>query len=110
MLSGTYLFLPICTGYITPVGNRRPIPTIARCFHFGIGWVIGSVTATREHALVGSYDARMYALSTDAGREVWSHRGRGDATSAALVREDGVYYAERATDARPGQLYRLVAD
>jgi outer membrane protein assembly factor BamB len=73
------------------------------------GYLIGSVRATPGHALVGSYDSRMYAVDASTGEETWSVEGRGQATSAALVGEDAVYYAERATDEEPGLLYRLVA-
>jgi outer membrane protein assembly factor BamB len=72
------------------------------------GWLIGSVTATRDHLLFGSYDAGFYAVEASSGEEAWRVTGRGHATSAALVTEDAVYYAERATDGRAGRLYRLV--
>jgi len=72
------------------------------------GWIIGSVTATREHVLAGAYDARMYALEAATGEEAWSVEGRGHATSAVLVDDGALYYAERATEERPGLLYRLV--
>ena len=72
------------------------------------GWIIGSVTATREHVLAGAYDARMYALDAATGEETWSVEGRGHATSAVLVDDGALYYAERATEERPGLLYRLV--
>jgi len=73
------------------------------------GWIIGSVTATREHVLAGAYDARMYALEAATGEEAWSVEGRGHATSAVLVDDGALYYAERATEERPGLLYRLVS-
>ncbi|MEF8877688.1 MAG: PQQ-binding-like beta-propeller repeat protein [Haloarculaceae archaeon] len=72
------------------------------------GWIIGSLTATREHVLAGAYDARMYALEAATGEEAWSVEGRGHATSAVLVDDGALYYAERATEERPGLLYRLV--
>jgi len=72
------------------------------------GWIIGSVTATREHVLAGAYDARMYALDASTGGETWSVEGRGHATSAVLVDDGALYYAERATEEEPGLLYRLV--
>lgn len=72
------------------------------------GYLIGSVTATREHVLVGSYDTRMYAVDAATGREAWHADGYGHATSAALVTDDAVYYAERASGDRPGHVYRLV--
>jgi outer membrane protein assembly factor BamB len=74
------------------------------------GWLIGSVTATREHVLAGSYDHSMYAVDADTGRETWHVTGRGHATSAVLVRDDALYYAERATDETPGHVYRLVGE
>jgi outer membrane protein assembly factor BamB len=74
------------------------------------GWLIGSVTATPDHVLAGSYDARLYAVDAVSGAETWHAQGRGDATSAALVTDDAVYYAERASDDAVGRLYRLVAD
>jgi outer membrane protein assembly factor BamB len=72
------------------------------------GWIIGSVTVTREHVLAGAYDARMYALDAATGEETWSVEGRGHATSAVLVDDGSLYYAERATGEEPGLLYRLV--
>lgn len=72
------------------------------------GWLIGSVTAARERVLVGSYDTRLYAVEKATGEEAWHVAGDGQATSAALVRDDAVYYAERAGDGQPGNLYRLV--
>jgi outer membrane protein assembly factor BamB len=72
------------------------------------GWVIGSPVATRGHVLVGSYDGRLYAVNRETGEEAWYVAGRGHATSATLVREDALYYAERSTGDRPGNLYRLV--
>ncbi|MFB6097273.1 MAG: PQQ-binding-like beta-propeller repeat protein [Haloferacaceae archaeon] len=76
------------------------------------GWLIGSVTAAREHVLVGSYDDRLYAVRKADGTEAWHVAGRGHATSAALVTDDAVYYAERAPNPGdsdvPGRLYRLV--
>lgn len=72
------------------------------------GWIIGSVTATREHVLAGAYDARMYAIEAATGEGRWSVEGRGHATSAVLLDEGALYYAERATEAEPGLLYRLV--
>lgn len=74
------------------------------------GLIIGAVTATREHVLAGAYDARMYALEAATGEESWHAEGRGQATSGALVTGDAVYYAERATDERPGLCYRLVGE
>lgn len=73
------------------------------------GYIIGSVTATPDHVLAGSYDATMYAVDAATGEEAWRATGRGQATSAALVTDDAVYYAERASDEQPGLLYRLVA-
>jgi outer membrane protein assembly factor BamB len=73
------------------------------------GALIGSVTATRNRVLVGSYDRRLYAVDAATGREAWHAAGRGHATSAALVTDDAVYYAERAGEAGPGRVYRLVA-
>jgi len=72
------------------------------------GWIIGSVTATREHVLAGAYDARMYAVDAATGEETWSVEGRGHATGAVLVDGGALYYAERATEEEPGLLYRLV--
>ncbi|PSQ09294.1 cell surface protein [Halobacteriales archaeon QS_5_70_15] len=72
------------------------------------GWIIGSVTVTREHVLAGAYDARMYALDASTGGETWYVEGRGHATSAVLVDDGALYYAERATEEEPGLLYRLV--
>jgi outer membrane protein assembly factor BamB len=72
------------------------------------GWIIGSVTATREHVLAGAYDARMYAIEAATGEETWSVEGRGHATSAVLLDDGALYYAERATEEEPGLLYRLV--
>lgn len=74
------------------------------------GYVIGSVTATREHFCFGSYDDRFYAVDGESGRETWHVEGLGHATSAALVTGDAVYYAERADGGEAGRLYRLVAD
>ena len=73
------------------------------------GWLIGSVTATPDHVLSGSYDARLYAVDAATGEKAWHATGRGHATSAALVTEEAVYYAERATEERAGDLYRLVS-
>ncbi|MEF8841292.1 MAG: PQQ-binding-like beta-propeller repeat protein [Haloarculaceae archaeon] len=72
------------------------------------GWIIGSVTATREHVLAGAYDGRMYAVEAATGEETWSVEGRGHATSAVLLDDGALYYAERATEEKPGLLYRLV--
>ena len=74
------------------------------------GWLIGSVTATPDHVLAGSYDARLYAVDAASGEEAWHATGQGQATSAALVTENAVYYAERATEDRAGNLYRLVSE
>jgi outer membrane protein assembly factor BamB len=71
--------------------------------------VIGSVTATPDHVLFGSYDARFYAIEAASGVETWRVEGHGHATSAALVTDDAVYYAERATESEAGRVYRLVA-
>ncbi|MFB6191705.1 MAG: PQQ-binding-like beta-propeller repeat protein [Haloarculaceae archaeon] len=73
------------------------------------GLIIGSVTATREHVLAGSYDTRMYALDAATGEETWYASGRGHATSAVLVTDGALYYAERSPGDRPGLCYRLVA-
>jgi len=75
------------------------------------GWVTGSVTATNGHVLVGSYDAHLYALDRAAGSVPWSVEGRGDATSAPLVTDDAVYYAERAPEdsEEAGMCYKLAA-
>jgi outer membrane protein assembly factor BamB len=73
------------------------------------GYLIGAVTATDDRVLVGSYDDRLYAVETATGEEAWHATGRGHATSGALLDDGAVYYAERATDERPGLLYRLVA-
>lgn len=72
------------------------------------GYFIGALTATREHVLAGSGDTSFYAIEKATGENAWHATGRGYATSAALVGEDAIYYAERATDTQPGQLYRLV--
>lgn len=72
------------------------------------GYVIGSLTATPGTVLAGSWDGTMYAVDADTGRERWLANGHGHATSAVLVREDALYYAERATESRPGNCYRLV--
>jgi outer membrane protein assembly factor BamB len=73
------------------------------------GNVIGAITATPDHVLAGSYDARFYAVGADEGRHEWYATGRGRATSGALVTGGAVYYTERATEDEPGRLYRLVA-
>lgn len=73
------------------------------------GWIIGSVTATREHVLAGAYDDRMYAIESETGEEAWHVEGRGNATSAVLVDDGALYYAERASEEGSGHLYRLVA-
>jgi outer membrane protein assembly factor BamB len=72
------------------------------------GWIIGAVTATREHVLAGAYDDRMYAVDAATGEEAWHVQGHGHATSAVLVDDGALYYAERADGDRPGHLYRLV--
>ncbi len=73
------------------------------------GYIIGSVTATRDHVLAGSWDTTMYAVDAETGEETWHHTGRGHATSAPLVTDEAVYYAERrGSEDEPGQLYRLV--
>ncbi len=73
------------------------------------GYVIGSLTATPDHVLAGSYDRSMYALDAADGDTEWLTTGEGVATSAALVTDDAVYYAERRSqDGGPGYLYRLV--
>ncbi len=75
------------------------------------GWIIGSVVATRDHVLVGSYDGRLYALERDTGAVAWTTDNRGHVTSAPLVTADAIYYAERAAEGdpnRPGMCYRLV--
>jgi outer membrane protein assembly factor BamB len=73
------------------------------------GSVIGSLAATAEHVLVGSYDRHLYALRADDGSTTWRHRGEGRATSAPLVTKDAIYYAERRPDEdEPGNCYRLV--
>lgn len=71
--------------------------------------MIGSPTATPDHVLIGGYDARLYAIDKTAGEKVWSVEGNGHATSAALVRPDGIYYAERSTATKPGNAYKLTA-
>jgi outer membrane protein assembly factor BamB len=76
------------------------------------GWLIGSVVATPDHVLVGSYDTHLYALDRTDGSEVWRFEGRGHATSAPLVTEGAIYYAERAVEgeaSRPGMCYKLVS-
>jgi outer membrane protein assembly factor BamB len=73
------------------------------------GGVIGSLTATVDHVLVGSYDPHLYALDQTDGTVAWRHQGVGWATSAPFVIGDAIYYADRrASDAEPGNLYRLV--
>jgi outer membrane protein assembly factor BamB len=72
-------------------------------------WLVGGLTATTEHVLVGSYTDRLHAFDTATGREVWSVRGTGYPTGAPLVTDDAVYYTERADGDRPGRCYRLVA-
>ncbi|MHB9287490.1 PQQ-binding-like beta-propeller repeat protein [Halobacteriales archaeon Cl-PHB] len=73
------------------------------------GYVIGSLTATPNHVLAGSYDRKLYALDRDDGDVAWTTEGEGVATSAALVTDDAVYYAERRSqEGDPGTLYRLV--
>ena len=75
------------------------------------GWITGSVTATNEHVLVGSYDTRLYALDRADGSVTWSVEGRGDVSSAPLVADGAIYYAERAPEDsdEPGLCYKLVA-
>ena len=75
------------------------------------GWITGSVTATNGHVLVGSYDAHLYALDREDGSVTWAVEGRGDATSAPLVADGAVYYAERAPEGgdAAGMCYKLVA-
>ncbi len=74
------------------------------------GWLVGGLTATSEHVLVGSYTDRLHALDAANGRRAWSVRGTGYPTGAPLVTRDAVYYTERADGDRPGRCYRLVAD
>lgn len=74
------------------------------------GPIVGSLTATPGHVLVGSYDTRLYAVDVGSGEETWSVAGSGSATSAPLVTDEAVYYAERSRGEPPGLLYRLVAD
>ncbi len=69
--------------------------------------MIGSPTVTPDHVLIGGYDGRLYAIEKASGEEVWTVEGNGHATSAPLVRPDGIYYAERATDSKPGNAYKL---
>ena len=75
------------------------------------GWITGSVTATNEHVLVGSYDTRLYALDRADGSVTWSVEGRGDVSSAPLVADGAIYYAERAPEEsdEAGLCYKLVA-
>lgn len=72
------------------------------------GYIIGAITRTPDYVLAGSYDTNFYAVDASTGREEWHVSGRGHATSGTLVRDDALYYAGRATDAKPGQLYRVV--
>jgi outer membrane protein assembly factor BamB len=75
------------------------------------GWITGSVTATNDHVLVGSYDANLYALDRADGSVTWSVEGRGDVSSAPIVADGAVYYAERAPEGsdEAGLCYKLVA-
>jgi outer membrane protein assembly factor BamB len=72
------------------------------------GWLIGAVVATPEHALVGSYDEHFHAVG-EGGEATWLAEGNGQVTSAALVTEEAVYFAARATDEQPGYLYRYAS-
>lgn len=74
------------------------------------GWLIGALTATPEHVLAGSYTDRLYAVDETTARPTWSIEGTGYATSAPLVTDDAIYYAERATGDELGRCYRLIPD
>ncbi|WP_324759752.1 PQQ-binding-like beta-propeller repeat protein [Haloarcula sp. GH36] len=76
------------------------------------GWLIGSAVATRDHVLVGSYDTTLYAVERATGDVAWTVGNRGHVTSAPLVTDSAVYYAERAVEGeadRPGMCYKLTA-
>lgn len=72
------------------------------------GSVIGCPTLTANSVLVGSYDRHLYAVSR-AGEERWRAEATGWVTSTPLVRDDGVYFTDRATNAHAGGLYRITA-
>ena len=72
------------------------------------GMVIGGLVVTPGHVLVGSYDATLYALDKAEGTETWAVTSNGHVTSAPLVRDDGIYYTERAAPTEPGHAYKLV--
>jgi len=54
---------------------------------------------------------KLYALDRDDGSVTWTAEGRGDVTSAPIVTDDGIYYAERAPQDsdEAGMCYKLVA-
>ncbi|MFB6310071.1 MAG: PQQ-binding-like beta-propeller repeat protein [Salinirussus sp.] len=73
------------------------------------GWLIGALTATPRHVLVGSYTDRLYAVNDTTARPTWTIEGVGYPTSAPLIAQDAIYYTERATGDDPGRCYRLVS-
>ncbi|MFB6308304.1 MAG: PQQ-binding-like beta-propeller repeat protein [Haloarculaceae archaeon] len=76
------------------------------------GQIIGGVVATPDHVLAGSYDTDLHAVGRADGERAWRAAGRGVATSAPLVTDEAVYYAERAPEPgeRPGFCYRLTGE
>ena len=80
------------------------------------GWVIGSVTLAGDTALVGSYDATLFAVDARSGAERWRfERPHGRVTSAPAVHDGDIYVTERAvldgdeTLDESGYLYKLTA-
>jgi outer membrane protein assembly factor BamB len=76
--------------------------------------IIGCPTVTREHVLVGAYDATLHALATDTGEHVWTAGGVGRVTSTPRVVDGDVYFTDRASEAHlagddgeTGALYKL---
>ncbi|MFC4438437.1 MULTISPECIES: outer membrane protein assembly factor BamB family protein [Natrialbaceae] len=86
------------------------------------GSIIGALTATAETILVGSYDSHLYALDKETGERRWRVENRGHVTSAPVLHDGRIYYAERGVFSNywdddeetileaPGHAYCLVED
>lgn len=74
------------------------------------GKVIGCPIVTADHVLVGSHDEEGYltAVRKTTGERRWQVSHGGWITSTPRVTPEGIYYAERATNAESGAVYKLV--
>ncbi|MFC3959523.1 PQQ-binding-like beta-propeller repeat protein [Halovivax cerinus] len=73
----------------------------------------GSVAVCADRIVFGSKDRTLYALDSWTGDEVWHVDHDGFVTSAPLVHNGAIYYAERAPDPENGDAdggaYKLVS-